>query len=158
MTSQVMDLAHSSRCPGRTNDSWRHSVTALTTTPTATTEDRVRTVLRIDALVTGAAGLFALLSPASMYGDVDVWIPRALGISFVLAGLLVAVESRTTGRTLRLVGALTADAAFAWTVASILILLLVDLPAKGEAAVAVVGLGTLVFGIVETRLVRLMAR
>ena len=158
MTSQVMDVTHSSGCPDRTYDSWRHSVTALTTTPAATTEERLRTVLRVDAVVTGAAGLFALLSPASTYGDVDSWLPRTLGIAFVLAALVVAVESRTTGRTLRLVAALTADAAFAWTLASILILLLVDLPAKGEAVVATVGLATLVFGIVETRLVRLMTR
>ncbi|MDT7571329.1 MAG: hypothetical protein QOE05_1503 [Actinomycetota bacterium] len=154
MTWQVMDFAHSSRCPGRTYDSWRHPVTALTTTSATTAEDRLRSVLRLDAVVTGAAGLFALLGPGSTYGDVEGWIPRTLGALFVLAALVVAVESRTSGRTLRLIGTLTADAAFAWTVASIAILLLVDLPAKGEAVVALVGLATLLFGIVETRLVR----
>src|SRR4051794_29548917 len=112
-------------------------MTAVTTTTTATTEDRLRTVMRVDALVTGAVGLFALLGPTSTYGDVDGWIPRALGLVFLVAALLVAVESRTTGRSLSTIGLLTADAAFAWTAASIAILLLVDLPAEGEAVVAV---------------------
>jgi hypothetical protein len=126
----------------------------MTTTSTATSEDRLRTVLRADAVVTGAAGLLALLGPTSTYGDVEGWIPRTLGLLFVLAAAVLAVETRTSGRTLRLIGTLTAEAAFAWTAASIAIVLLVDLPAEGEVVVAVVGLATLLFAIVETRLVR----
>jgi hypothetical protein len=130
-------------------------MTATTTTPASvTTDDRLRTVLRVDGVVTALIGLFGLFGPSSTYGDVPGWIPRALGAFLVLAAIVVGVESRSAGRTLALIGTLTADAAFAWTLASVAILALVDLPGRGEVVVGLVGLATLVFGIVETRLVR----
>jgi hypothetical protein len=129
-------------------------MTAVTTAPTVTTEDRLRTVLRVDGIVTALVGLFGLLGPTSTYGYVPGWLPRALGAGFLLAGALVFVEAKSTGRTLALIGTLTADAAFAWTLASAAILAFADLPARGELIVAVVGLATLAFGITETRLVR----
>jgi hypothetical protein len=132
-------------------------MTATTTTPASgTTEHRLGTVLRVDGVVTALIGLFGLVGPTSTYGDVPGWIPRTIGAFFVLAAIVVGVESRSRGRTLAVIGTLTADAAFAWTLTSVAILLLVDLPGRGELVVGVVGLATLLFGIVETRLVRSM--
>ena len=129
-------------------------MTATTTAHAPTVEIRLRTVLRVDGVVTALVGLFGLLGPTSAYGDAPGWLPRALGAAFLVAGVVVYVEARSTGRTLRLIGTLTADAAFAWTAASVAILALVDLPGRGEAVVALVGLATLVFGVLETREVR----
>ena len=133
-------------------------MTALTTTPAATTEDRLRTVLRVDAVVTGAAGLFALLAPTSTWGDVPGWIPRALGAGFLLVAVVLAVETRGSGSSLRTVGTLTMEAAFAWVVASLAILAFVDLADRGALVVAAVGLATLFFGITELRLLRALKR
>lgn len=133
-------------------------MTAVATSTPVTTEDRLRTVLRVDAVVTGLAGLFAIVGPTSMYGDVPGWLPRGLGAAFVLAALLLAVEARATGSTLRIVGTLCMEAAFAWVVASIAILELADLPAKGEVLVGLVGLATLAFGVSELRLLRALRR
>ena len=153
MTCEVMDFAHSCGCPGPTYESWRHSVTALTTTPTATTEDRLRTVLRADALVTGAVGLFGLLGPTSTYGDVPGWLPRTLGAGFLLFAVVLAIAIRGDNSP-RIAGTITAEAALLWAAATVVIVALVDLPTRGEVVVALTGLGTLFFGITELRLIR----
>ena len=130
----------------------------VTTTPTVTTEDRLRTLLRVDGVVTALVGVFGLLGPTSAYGAGPSWVPRALGAGFLLAGVIVFIEARSTGRTLGLIGTLTADAAFAWTIASVALLAFVDMTGRGESIVALVGLATLAFGITETMLVRAMRR
>ena len=129
-------------------------MTAVTTSGTRTTEDRLRTVLRVDAVVTGAVGLFALLGPVSSYGDTPGWLPRVLGLAFLAFAIELALQARASGSRLRLVGQITAEAALAWTVATVAILALVDLPTAGREVLALVGLATLGFGITELRLVR----
>lgn len=128
-------------------------MTAMTTARTSTAEDHLRTVLRVDSVVTGAAGLFALLAPTSTWGDVPGWVPRALGAGFLLAALFLAIETRGTC-ALKTIGTLCMEAAFAWVVASVAILALVDLTTRGELVVGLVGLATLAFGITELRLLR----
>ena len=128
-------------------------MTALTTTPTATTTDRLRTVLMVDALVTGAIGVFGLVGPTSSYGDVAGWLPRALGAGFLLFAIGLAAALRGDASP-RLAGTITAEAALLSALGAALVLALVDLPTRGEVVVALVGLGTLFFGITELRLVR----
>jgi hypothetical protein len=129
-------------------------MTALTTTRIRTTEDRLRTVLRADAAVTGAVGLFALLGPTSTYGDVPGWLPRALGVVFLALAVDFVLAARLSGSKLRLAGLVTGELALGWVVATIAILAFVDLPGSGREVLALVGLATLGFAIAELRLVR----
>ena len=129
-------------------------MTALTTTRVRTTEDRLRTVLRADAAVTGAVGLFALLGPTSTYGDVPGWLPRTLGVVFLALAVDFVLAARLSGSKLRLAGLITGELALGWVVATIAILALVDLPGSGREVLAVVGLATLGFAVAELRLVR----
>jgi hypothetical protein len=132
-------------------------MTAITTTPAATTEDRLRTVLRVDALVTGAVGIFGLLGPTSMYGEVPGWLPRTLGAGFLLFAIVLAVAIRGDASP-RVAGTITAEAALLWVAAAVVIVAFVDLPTRGEVVVALTGLGTLFFGVTELRLLRALKR
>jgi hypothetical protein len=129
-------------------------MTALTTTLPATVEDRLRTVLRADSAVTGLVGLYALVGPTSTYGDLPGWLPRVVGLGFVLAALGLAAETRQSGSRLMTVSAVCSAAAFGWTAISVVLLLLADLPARGEAVIGLVGLATLAFAVAELRVVR----
>jgi hypothetical protein len=131
-------------------------MTTLTTTAPTTTEDRLRTTLRLDAVVTGAVGLLGLVGPTSWYGDVPGWLPRAVGILLLVVGLDLAIASRWSGRRLLLAGTVCAELALAWVAATVVVLLLVDLPAAGTAVLLLVGAATLAFGVIELRVVRIM--
>jgi hypothetical protein len=132
-------------------------MTALTTSVTRTTEDRLRTVLRVDAAVTGAVGLFGLLGPTSTYGDVPGWLPRVVGAVLLAVAVDVLLAARLSGRRLRLAGTVTAELALAWVIATVAVLALVDLPFAGREVLAIVGAATLGFAIAELRLVRSLA-
>ena len=129
-------------------------MTAVTTTRPTTTEDRLRTVLRADAVVTGLVGLLGLVGSPSMYGDVPGWLPRAVGAVLLLVAADLAIVSRWSGRRLRLAGTVCAELALAWVVATVAVLALVDLPASGTEVLLLVGAATLVFAVLELRLVR----
>jgi hypothetical protein len=129
-------------------------MTAVTTSRPATVEDRLRAVLRLDSVVTGLAGLFAVVGPTSAYGDGPGWLPRLVGVGFVLAALGLAMETRQTGSRLITIGAVCSAAAFAWTAVTVVLLLLVDLPPRGQLVLALVGLATLAFAVAELRVVR----
>lgn len=129
-------------------------MTALTTTHATPTEDRLRSVLRADAVVTGAVGLFGLLGSPSLYGDVAGWLPRAVGAVLLLVAVDLAIASRWSGRRLRLAGIVCAELALAWVVATAVVLAVVDIPTAGTEVLLLVGAATLVFAILELRLVR----
>jgi hypothetical protein len=129
-------------------------MTALTTARPVSTEDRLRAVLRLDSVVTSLAGLLAIVGPASTYGDVPGWLPRLVGVGFVLAAVGLAMETRQSGGRLTTVGAVCCAAAFAWTAVTAVILATAELPARGELVLAGVGLATLAFAIAELRVVR----
>ena len=132
-------------------------MTAVTTSVTRSAEDRLRTVLRVDAAVTGAVGLFGLLGPISTYGDVPGWLPRVVGAVLLAVALDVALAARLSGSRLRLVGTITAELALAWVVATVAVLALVDLPFAGREVLTIVGVATLGFALTELRLVRSLA-
>ena len=130
-------------------------MTAVTTTrSTTSTEDRLRNVLRADAVVTAAAGLLALVGSPSMYGDVPGWLPRTVGAVLLVVAADLVVASRWSGRQLRLAGTVCAEAALAWVAATVAVLALRDVPASGTEVLLLVGAVTLGFGIAELRLVR----
>ena len=131
-------------------------MTAVTATPatpaTHAPAGSMRTVLRADAVVTGLFGALALLGPASWF-DAG-WLPRAVGAVLLLVAVEVGLASRYDGRRLRLAGAVTGELAVAWVVASLAVLLLVDLPTPGAVLVEVSAAVTAVFAVLELRLAR----
>ena len=133
-------------------------MTALTTTPTATTEERLCGVLWFDAFVTGAVGLFGLLGPTSTYGDVPGWLPRTLGAGFLLFAIALAIALRGEARLLRPAGSITGEAALLSALAAGIVLAVVQLPTRGQVVVALVGLATLAFGVTELLLIRALKR
>ena len=130
--------------------------TALTAL--ASTEDRLRTVLRVDAVVTGAVGLLALESPQDWYGGTPGWLVRTVGVVLLVTALEIGLLSRTSGARLRLVGTVVAELALLWVAASVAVLALVDLSGTGREVVLVVAAATLGFGLAESALVRALPR
>lgn len=128
------------------------TVTVTAPSPTARSEDRLRNVLRADAAVTAAVGLFGLLGP-SWYGG-PAWVARAVGAALVLVGVEIALFARAGGRRLRLTGTVVAEAAFAWVAGALLAAGLVDMDTAGREVLVLTAVLTLAFGIAETRLVR----
>ncbi len=118
------------------------------------TEDRLRTVLRIDGAVTAAVGLLALETPLAWYGDTPAWLVRTIGALLLVTGVDLALLTRASGRLLRVGATVTAELAFAWVLATVVVLLEWDLPTQGTELLTGVGLVTLGFGIAYTRLVR----
>lgn len=128
-------------------------MTTMTASP-ATAEDQLRTVLRVDGVVTAALGAFALFGP-TWYGGPD-WVTRGVGVGLLAVGLGVLGWARSRGDSLRTAGVVVADAAFAWVVTLLAVLALVDMDTAGREVVVVTALATLAFGITETRLARRM--
>ncbi len=86
------------------------------------------------------------------------WLPRTVGAALLLVGLDLALVSRWSGRRLQVAGTVTAELAFAWVAATVVVLLTRDLPASGVELLLVVGAATAAFGVAETRLVRALRR
>ena len=154
MTSEVIDTAHPDAFSCGHHTEPEDPMTAVTTSSAPTTEDRLRNVLRADAVVTALAGLFALLGPTSIYGDVPGWLPRTIGAVLLFVAGDLAIASRWSGNRLRLAGTVCAELALGWVVATVAVLLLVDVPLAGTEVLLLVGAATLVFAILELRLVR----
>lgn len=112
----------------------------------------LRTVLRADAVATGAVGLLALLAPTAWF-DAG-WLPRAIGVVLLVVAAEIAVMSRYDGKRLRLLGSVTAELAIAWVVASVAVLVLADLPTTGALLIEAVAAMTAVFAVLELRLLR----
>lgn len=129
-------------------------MTAVTAPAVRTTEDRLRTVLRLDAVVTGLVGLFALLGDISRYGDVPGWLPRAVGVVLLVVALDLALAASWSGSRLRLAGLVSSELAFGWVVATGGVLAFVDVPSSGTEILLIVGAATLAFAVAELRLVR----
>jgi hypothetical protein len=123
------------------------------TAPTTQTQDRLRSVLLADAVVTVAVGLFGLLGPASWYAGPS-WLARAVGAGFVLVGIEAGVIARGAASRLRAGALAIAAAAFSWTVVAWALAALVDMDPAGREVLLLTGLGTLAFGVVEVRTAR----
>ncbi|HUR52050.1 MAG TPA: hypothetical protein VMZ11_07995 [Mycobacteriales bacterium] len=153
MTSEVIDSTHRTRCADGTFHREDLHMTSLTASTTGV-EERLRTVLRVDAVFTGALGLFVLLGP-SWYGG-PAWVARAVGAVLAAVAVEVGLWARSSGERLRLTGLATAAAAFGWVLTLLVVLALVDMDTAGREVIALTALVTLAFGITETGLVRRM--
>jgi hypothetical protein len=118
------------------------------------TEHQLRSLLRLDAVVVGLAGLVMALTPTSWYGDLPGWLSRAAGAGLVLSALAVAEFSLWSGRKLRTAALLTAEAAFAWTASCVVAMSLAGMSAGGLEVVGFSAVATLLFGAGELRLAR----
>ena len=126
-------------------------MTALLTRPA---EDRLRTVLRVDSAVVLLGGLLLALSPSSWYGTAPAWLPHAAGAVLAVSAVDVGLASRWQSRALRMAATVTAELAFVWTALVVVAVEVFDVRGAGLEVLAFSGLSTLVFGILETRLVR----
>ena len=157
MTSDVIDTVTRlalSWCSPREE----HDMTTTALSSFTSTEDRLRTVLRTDAVVTAAVGALALTGPTTWYGETPGWLVRTVGLVLLVTALEIGLLSRTTGRRLRLVGTVLAELAFLWVAGSVAVLALVDLEGTGQEVVALVAAATLGFGLAESALVRALPR
>ncbi len=131
------------------------TITAPTgTTIPSTTEGQLRSLLRLDGVVVGMAGLVLALTPTAWYGDLPGWLSRAAGLALVLSAVGVAEFSRWSGKRLRVAALLTAEAAFAWTALCLVVMEVSDMKAAGLEVVGFSAVASLLFGIGELRLVR----
>ena len=126
----------------------------MTTLVARPAEDRLRTTLLTDALVVGLSGVLLAATPSSWYGDLPGWVVRVGGIVLALVSAEVGVASRWRGPRLTLAATVIADLAFLWTVALLVAAEVFDVRGAGLEALAFSGLATLVFGFLETSLVR----
>ncbi len=126
-------------------------MTTLTVNPV---EDRLRTVLLVDAFVVGLSGVLLAATPPSWYGSAPSWLSVVAGIALALAAADVGIASRWRGRRLRIAGLVTAELALAWTALMVVAAEVFDVRGDGLEVLALSGLATLVFGILETSLVR----
>src|SRR6185369_5726084 len=144
MTCEVIDSTHHGAVSCGDLRPRGTAMTAVTVSP-ATTEDRLRSVLLADGVVTAGVGLVGLLGPSWYAGP--GWLARAVGAVFLVVGVEVAVLSRGAARRLRLTGLVVAESAFAWTVTALLATALADMDAAGREVLVLTALGTLAFGV-----------
>ena len=126
----------------------------MTTLLARPAEDRLRTVLRVDSAVVLVGGLLLALSPSSWYGSAPGWLSHAAGAVLAVSAVDVGLASRWQSRALRMAATVTAELAFVWTVLVVVAIEVFDVRGAGLEVLAFSGLSTLVFGILETRLVR----
>ena len=125
-------------------------MTTALTAPATLAESQLRRVLQVDAVVTGAVGLFGLLGPAWYAGP--SWVGRAVGLVLLLVAVEVGVLSRAP--RIALVGTVVAELAFAWVVGAVLAAAFLDMETAGREVLLATAVVTLAFGIIEMRLVR----
>jgi hypothetical protein len=126
----------------------------MTTLVSRPAEDRLRTTLLVDAVVVGLSGVLLATTPSSWYGDLPGWLVRVAGVVLALVSAEVGLMSRWHDRRLRLAATAIADLAFVWTALMVIAVELGDVRGAGLETLALSGLATLVFGILETSLVR----
>lgn len=133
-------------------------MTTTLTAPAAPATDaaaaRARTVLGIDAVVTTGVGLLGLVSPLDWYGDTPAWVVRGVAVALLVVAADLALATRLPARWLRTAATVTAELAFAWVVATAVVLALVDLPTEGREVLLLQGLATLGFAVAHLRAAR----
>ncbi len=128
---------------------------AVRVTRVVTAAARLRTVLRVDAVVTAAVGAVALLAPSSLselFGTPTVL--RVVGAVLLVAAADIALLARIDGRRLALVGTVVGELALAWVAATAVVIGLGLAEPAGIALLVAVALATAAFGVTELRLAK----
>lgn len=133
------------------------TVTASPTLSTTITSpaDRLRSVLRADAVVTAAVGAAAVLAAGPLAEQVGTpTVLRAVGVALVVVGADLALLARLSGRRLALAGSVVGELALAWVVGTAVVLALGLAEPAGAALLVGVAAVTAWFGVTELRLAR----
>ena len=134
------------------------TVTASRTFPATTTaspQDRLRTVLKADAVVTAAVGAVALLAAEPLAEEMGTTtVLRVVGAALVLVGVDLALLARLSGRRLALAGTVVGELALAWVLGTAVVLALGLASPVGAALLVGVAAVTAWFGVTELKLVK----
>lgn len=125
---------------------------ALSTTAT-TPHDRLRSVLRVDAVATAAVGAAAVLAAEPLAEQVGTpTVLRLVGVALVVAGADLALLARLSGRRLALAGTVVGELALAWVGGTAVVLALGLAEPAGAALLLGVAAVTAWFGVTELKL------
>jgi hypothetical protein len=128
---------------------------ALPATVVASAATRLRTVLRADAVVTGAVGAVAVLAAPSLAGLLGTpTVLRVIGAVLLVAAVDIALLARLSGRRLALAGTVVGELALAWVAATAVVIALGLANPAGVALLVAVAMPTAAFGVAELRLAR----
>ena len=124
-------------------------------TPTASSQDRLRTVLKADAVVTAAVGAVALLAAEPLADEMGTTtVLRVVGAALVLVGVDLALLARLSGRRLALAGTVVGELALAWVLGTAVVLALGLASPVGAALLVGVAAVTAWFGVTELKLAK----
>jgi hypothetical protein len=159
MTWEVIDTARCRRpqCAHHPDDQEVLMTVPATLSPTAVSSaaDRLRSVLRADAVVTAAVGALAVLAAEPLADQVSTpTVLRVVGVALVLVGADLALLARLSGQRLALAGTVVGELALAWVVGTAVVLGLGLAEPAGAALLAAVAAVTAWFGITELRLAK----
>jgi hypothetical protein len=128
---------------------------ALPCAATAPVEQRLRTALRADAVVTGAVGAATLLAAVPLADQVGTpTVLRVVGAVLVVVAVDIALAARLSGRRLALAGTVVGEAALAWVGGTAVVLALGLAEPVGAALMVGVAAVTAGFGLTHLRLAR----
>lgn len=126
--------------------------------PLTARDDRLRTLLRVDAALCAGTGLVAALAApavADLLGpDVPAAVVRIVGIALVVWALDAALLARASGRRLRRVVLVAAGGNVAWEVATVVLVALGAFSVPGAMVALVVAAVVGGLGLLQLRAAR----
>ena len=126
--------------------------TSSSTTPSSTSSQRLRVVLRANAAFSLLGGIIALTTGpwvSERFGIDHVLITRLLGAGLVVFAADVAFVSRRSEPKLLAETALVSAADFMWVAATVVVLLAGILSTVGVVVASVIGLAVADFGVTQ---------
>lgn len=121
----------------------------------ASVEQRLRTALRADAVVTGAVGAATLLAAVPLAEQVGTpTVLRVVGAVLLVAAVDIALAARLSGRRLALAGTVVGELALAWVAGTVVVVALGVAEPVGVALLGAVAAVTAAFGVTHLRLAK----
>ena len=121
----------------------------------ASVEQRLRTALRADAVVTGAVGAATLLAAVPLAEQVGTpTVLRVVGAVLLVAAVDIALAARLSGRRLALAGTVVGELALAWVAGTVVLVALGLAEPVGVALLGAVAAVTAAFGVTHLRLAK----
>ena len=128
---------------------------ALPAVATGSVEQRLRTALRADAVVTGDVGAATLLAAESLAEQIGTpTVLRVVGAVLLVAAVDVALVARLSGRRLALAGVVVGELALAWVAGTAVVVVLGLAEPVGAALLLGVAAVTAGFGVTHLRLAK----
>jgi hypothetical protein len=118
-------------------------------------QDRLRSILRADAVVTAGVGAAIVLAAEPLADQVGTpAVLRVVGIALVVVGADLALLARLSGRRLALAGTVVGELALAWVLGTAVVLALGLAQPAGAALLVGLAAVTAWFGVTELKLAR----